>query len=145
MRSLALLAALLGLSMATPTPTQDDTSLDARTIAKRATITDACTVGFCTQNGGTTGGTGGTTVSSILLVLLPSHMMYTRRKFNEANRVSCYLKTTVSTLAEFTAAANASGPYVIVLDAALEGAAKVQVASDKSIIGLPGSSTSAQS
>ncbi|KAK6197141.1 hypothetical protein LQW54_010883 [Pestalotiopsis sp. IQ-011] len=109
MRSLALLAALLGLSSATPTPTQDDVSLDARTIAKRATITDACTVGFCTQNGGTTGGTGGTT-------------------------------TTVSTLAEFTAAANASGPYVIVLDAALEGAAKVHVASDKSIIGLPGSS-----
>lgn len=67
--------------------------------------------------------------------------MYTRKKSNETNLRSYNLKTTVSTLAEFTAAANASGPYVIVLDAALEGAAKVHVASDKSIIGLPGSST----
>ncbi|KAF7516525.1 hypothetical protein G7054_g14119 [Neopestalotiopsis clavispora] len=110
MRSIAFLAALLGLASAGPTPTRDDDALlDARTIAKRATITDACTIGFCTQNGGTTGGTGGTT-------------------------------TTVSTLAQFTAVANASGPYVIVLDGALSGAAKVQVGSDKSIIGLPGSS-----
>ncbi|KAF3011998.1 hypothetical protein E8E14_002676 [Neopestalotiopsis sp. 37M] len=110
MRSIAFLAALMGLASAGPTPTRDDDALlDARTIAKRATITDACTIGFCTQNGGTTGGTGGTT-------------------------------TTVSTLAQFTAVANASGPYVIVLDGALSGAAKVQVGSDKSIIGLPGSS-----
>lgn len=76
MRSLALLAALLGLSSATPTPTQDEASLDARTIAKRATITDACTVGFCTQNGGTTGGTGGTTVSSISCSLPVARHVY---------------------------------------------------------------------
>ncbi|KAH6654821.1 pectate lyase 2 [Truncatella angustata] len=108
MKAIALFASFAGLVAASPTPTEDGT-LDARTIEKRATITDACTVGFCTQNGGTTGGTGGTT-------------------------------TTVSSLAQFTAVANATGPYVILLSGALSGAAKVEVGSDKSIIGLPGSS-----
>lgn len=49
--------------------------------------------------------------------------------------------TTVSTLAQFTAAANASGPYVILVSGALSGAAKVEVGSDKTIIGKTGSST----
>lgn len=110
MKAFALLALVASIASATPTPT-DDGLLDARTIAKRAAITDACTIGYCTQNGGTTGGTGGTT-------------------------------TTVSTLAQFTAVANASGPYVILVKGAISGAAKVQVGSKKSIIGLSGSSTS---
>lgn len=108
MRILHLLALLAPFVAASPTPTKDG-PLEARTIGKRATITDACTIGFCTQNGGTTGGTGGTT-------------------------------TTVSTLAQFTAVANATGSHVILLNAALSGAAKVLVGSDKTIIGLPGSS-----
>lgn len=107
MKAFNLLALGASFAAASPTPTEND--LDARTVAKRATITEACAVGFCTQNGGTTGGTGGTT-------------------------------TTVSTLAQITAVANATGPYVIVVSGAISGAAKVQVGSDKSIIGLPGSS-----
>ncbi|KAI1342975.1 pectate lyase a [Xylariaceae sp. FL0016] len=55
--AVALMAASVN---AVPTPTED---LDARTIEKRATITDACNVGYCTQNGGTTGGKGGTTTT----------------------------------------------------------------------------------
>ncbi|KAK6066236.1 pectate lyase 2 [Seiridium cupressi] len=108
MRAFAFFAVLTGLAAASPTPT-DDGPLDARTIGKRAAITDACTIGYCTQNGGTTGGTGGTT-------------------------------TTVSTLPQLTAVANATGAYVILVSGAISGAAKVEVGSDKSIIGLAGSS-----
>lgn len=46
--SLSLLA---GLAAATPTPTEND-HVDRRTVQKRAAITDACNIGFCTQNGG---------------------------------------------------------------------------------------------
>lgn len=110
MKAFALVALVAGLAAASPNPTEND-NLDARTVGKRAAITEACTVGYCTENGGTTGGTGGTT-------------------------------TTVSTLAQITAVANATGPYVIVVSGAISGAAKVEVGSDKSIIGLPGSSMS---
>ncbi|RYO96714.1 hypothetical protein DL765_011514 [Monosporascus sp. GIB2] len=55
-------ALLAGLAAATPTPTEND-NLDSRTVQKRATITDACDIGFCKQNGGTTGGRGGTTTT----------------------------------------------------------------------------------
>lgn len=58
----AVISALAGLAAAMPTPTEDG-PLDARTVEKRAAITDACDVGYCTQNGGTTGGVGGTTTT----------------------------------------------------------------------------------
>ncbi|KAI1263609.1 pectate lyase a [Xylariaceae sp. FL1019] len=106
--SLAAFSLLAALVSAVPTPTEDG-PLEARTVEKRATITDACTVGYCTQNGGTTGGTGGTT-------------------------------TTVTSLAEFTAAVQAEGSAVVVLDGNLSGAVKVNVTSDKTIIGKTGSS-----
>ncbi|KAI1244953.1 hypothetical protein MGN70_011841 [Eutypa lata] len=48
--------------------------------------------------------------------------------------------TTVADLASFTAAVGADGPTVVVLDGAISGAAKVEVTSDKTIIGNPGSS-----
>ncbi|KAI0970922.1 pectate lyase a [Xylaria arbuscula] len=99
---------LAGAVCAVPTPTENG-PLDGRTVEKRATITDACPVGYCTLNGGTTGGAGGTT-------------------------------TTVSTLAEFTAAVQADGPAVVLLDGTLTGALKVNVTSNKSIIGKTGSS-----
>lgn len=47
----AISALLAGLVAATPTPTEDG-PLDGRTVEKRATITDACPVGYCTMNGG---------------------------------------------------------------------------------------------
>ncbi|KAI1431535.1 pectate lyase a [Xylaria sp. CBS 124048] len=99
---------LAGLASAVPTPTRKD-ALEGRTVEKRASITDACSVGYCTLNGGTTGGARGTT-------------------------------TTVSSLAEFTAAVGAEGPAMIILDGNLSGTVKVHVASDKSIIGKAGSS-----
>ena len=42
---------LASLAAAVPTPTEDH-DVDRRTIEKRASITDACNIGFCTQNGG---------------------------------------------------------------------------------------------
>ncbi|KAI6778220.1 pectate lyase B-like protein [Emericellopsis cladophorae] len=60
MKSFAL-AALLGLALASPTPTVDKS--DKRTIQKRASITDAANIGFASSNGGTTGGAGGTTTT----------------------------------------------------------------------------------
>ncbi|KAI1275849.1 pectate lyase a [Xylaria sp. FL0933] len=101
-------ALLAGVASAVPTPTEDG-PLDGRTVEKRATITDACPVGYCTMNGGTTGGAGGTT-------------------------------TTVSTLAQFTAAVQAEGPAVVLVSGSLTGAVKVNVTSNKSIIGKAGSS-----
>ena len=48
--SLAMLASLVA---AVPTPTlQDRSAPHRRTMQKRATVTDACDVGFGTQNGG---------------------------------------------------------------------------------------------
>ncbi|TGJ80114.1 hypothetical protein E0Z10_g8658 [Xylaria hypoxylon] len=48
--------------------------------------------------------------------------------------------TTVSTLAQFTAAVQASGPAVVLVSGSLTGAVKVNVTSNKSIIGKAGSS-----
>lgn len=49
----AVSAVLAGLVSAVPTPTlTEDGPLDGRTVEKRATITDACPVGYCTMNGG---------------------------------------------------------------------------------------------
>ncbi|CAJ2505689.1 Uu.00g130830.m01.CDS01 [Anthostomella pinea] len=108
MKFLTAVASLAVSVVAVPTPTEDG-PLDARTIQKRATITDACNIGYCTQNGGTIGGAGGTT-------------------------------TTVSDLAAFTAAAQSDDATVVVVKGAITGAAKVRVTSNKSIIGLAGSS-----
>ncbi|KAK1574728.1 pectate lyase [Colletotrichum navitas] len=48
--------------------------------------------------------------------------------------------TTVSTLDQFTAAVASEDPAVIVVQGAITGAAKARVASNKTVIGLPGSS-----
>ncbi|KAI1178333.1 polysaccharide lyase family 1 protein [Nemania sp. FL0916] len=104
----AAVAVFAACVSAVPTPTVDG-ELDARSVEKRATITDAANIGYAQQNGGTKGGAGGAT-------------------------------TTVSTLAQFTAAAQADGAAVIVVKGAISGAAKVSVGSNKSIIGASGSS-----
>ena len=49
--------------------------------------------------------------------------------------------TTVSTLPQLSAAANSTGPLNIVVEEAINGAAKVQVGSDKTIVGKTGSCT----
>ena len=51
MRITIALYVLASLAAAVPTPTEDH-GVDRRTIEKRASITDACNIGFCTQNGG---------------------------------------------------------------------------------------------
>ncbi|KAH7083863.1 pectate lyase-like protein [Paraphoma chrysanthemicola] len=48
--------------------------------------------------------------------------------------------TTVTTLSQLAAAANSTGPGIIVVQGAISGAAKVQVGSDKTIVGKAGSS-----
>ena len=53
--------ALAGSSIAAPTPTVE--LEDRGIIEKRATISDAASVGYATLNGGTTGGSGGTTTT----------------------------------------------------------------------------------
>jgi pectate lyase len=53
--------------------------------------------------------------------------------------------TTVSTLPQLSAAANSTGPLNIVVQGAINGAAKVQVSSDKTIIGKTGSCTALMS
>lgn len=98
------LALISSTALAAPTPTVASGS--GNTTAKRATITDACTIGY---GAGTTGGNGGTT-------------------------------TTVSTLAQFTAAAQSKDRAVVLVKGAISGSTRVKVGSNKSIIGLPGSS-----
>ena len=51
MKFTAAILGLASLAAAVPTPTENG-PLDARTVEKRASITDACNVGYCTQNGG---------------------------------------------------------------------------------------------
>ncbi|KAL0931398.1 pectate lyase [Colletotrichum truncatum] len=98
--------ALVGFASAAPTPTVDEDSTG--TLAKRASITEGCNIGYASTNGGTTGGRGGST-------------------------------TTVSTLSQFTKAAEASGKLNIVVKGTISGNAKVRVQSDKTIIGQKGS------
>ncbi|KAI3398370.1 hypothetical protein diail_9462 [Diaporthe ilicicola] len=73
------------------------------------TVTEACNIGYATQNGGTTGGAAGK-------------------------------QTKVSSLGELQTAASADGPAIIIIDGAITGADKVDVASDKTIVGAAGSS-----
>ncbi|KAH7318175.1 pectin lyase fold/virulence factor [Stachybotrys elegans] len=96
--SLLCASLLAGLSAALPAG-----------LTKRAAVTDPCNIGYCTQNGGTTGGAGGATI-------------------------------TVTSLSQLASAAGASGRAIILVQGAISGAAKVQVTSDKTIIGKAGSS-----
>jgi pectate lyase len=57
-----LLSALVAISIASP--------INSRAITKRAAVTDACNIGYCTQNGGTTGGAGGPTTTVTTLAQL---------------------------------------------------------------------------
>ncbi|OBS22694.1 hypothetical protein FPOA_09026 [Fusarium poae] len=85
------------------------TAAPGTTLHARAAVNDRCNIGYCTQNGGTTGGGNAAQV-------------------------------TVRSLSELAAAASATGPSVILVQGSISGAAKVQVGSDKTIIGKSGSS-----
>ncbi|CRK27457.1 Pectate lyase B like protein [Verticillium longisporum] len=104
-------AVLAAVASATPTPASwtPKSLLATRTIEKRASVEDACDIGFCTEGTGTTGGAGGPT-------------------------------TTVTSLADYQAALEAEGAAIIVVDGAISGSARIRLASDKTVIGLPGSS-----
>ncbi|KAF5008689.1 hypothetical protein FDECE_5045 [Fusarium decemcellulare] len=96
---------LVALASAVPTPTVKDEA--SNLLAKRASITESCNIGYASQNGGTTGGNGGSV-------------------------------TTVSSLAQFSAAAESSGKKVIYVKGTISGAAKIRVKSDKTIVGAKG-------
>lgn len=98
--------ALIGLASSTPTPTADEETFG--TIVKRVSVTESCTIGYASTNGGTTGGSDGAT-------------------------------TTVSTLAQFTKAAESQGKLSIVVQGSISGSNKVRVQSDKTIFGQRGS------
>lgn len=106
---LPALASLLALAATSPTPTVN--SDPHPNIEKRASISDAATLGYASQNGGTTGGSGGTV-------------------------------TTVSTLAQFTAAVDEddSTPRIIVVSGTISGETDIRIGSNKTIVGLPGAS-----
>lgn len=100
-----VLAAFAGLTCAAPTRTTEQGATHA--LNKRAAISETCTIGYASTNGGTKGGAGGST-------------------------------TTVSTLSQFTAAAEATKPLVVVVKGTITGSTKVRVGSDKTIIGATG-------
>ncbi|KAL3417774.1 pectate lyase [Phlyctema vagabunda] len=98
------LVAVLPTVLAAPTPTEHQVA--RADIVKRATVTDACDIGYAS---GTTGGAGGST-------------------------------TTVSTYAQFSAAASADGAKIIVVSGPIEETAKqVKVTSDTTIVGADSS------
>ncbi|KAE8329148.1 putative pectate lyase B [Aspergillus sergii] len=103
MRVTALLT-LATIAIASPTKV-----LNSRNELARRQATEGCSIGYCTQNGGTTGGAAGDTV-------------------------------TVTDLASLTEAAESETPLTIIVSGAIEGSAKIRVASDKTIYGESGSS-----
>ncbi|KAE8134935.1 putative pectate lyase B [Aspergillus pseudotamarii] len=103
MRFTALLT-LATIAIASPTH-----NLNSRNELSRRQATEGCSIGYCTQNGGTTGGAAGETV-------------------------------TVTDLASLTEAAESETPLTIIVSGAIEGSAKIRVASDKTIYGESGSS-----
>lgn len=53
---------LAAVASAAPTPTNGEV-VNRAAIVKRASITDACSIGYASTNGGTEGGAGGTTTT----------------------------------------------------------------------------------
>ncbi|GKT44662.1 pectate lyase plyB [Colletotrichum spaethianum] len=96
--------------LASPTPISQESDI----LNKRAAITDAANIGYATQNGGW-----------VNTFCVPCGAGGTT--------------TTVANLAQLSAAANASDPRIVIIQGNIVGKAKVQVGSDKTIIGKTGS------
>ncbi|KAJ2895489.1 hypothetical protein MKZ38_006427 [Zalerion maritima] len=107
MRFTTALALLASSVLAVPSQTVKDMN-KRDVIVKRADMSETCSVGYCTQNGGTTGGSGGST-------------------------------TTVSSFAAFTEAAASDDAKIIYIEGTITAAARVDIASDKTIVGAFGS------
>ncbi|PQE16596.1 putative pectate lyase A protein [Rutstroemia sp. NJR-2017a BBW] len=54
---------LAAVASAAPTPTQNGDLVDRAEVAKRAAITESCSIGYASTNGGTKGGAGGATTT----------------------------------------------------------------------------------
>jgi len=107
----ALVVLLAPSILAAPTPTENEHPQRAR-ILKRATITDAATLGYATQNGGTTGGEGGVTTTVSTLA------QFSAVADNSKND-------------DIT-------PTIIIISGVITGDEQVRIGSNKTIIGLPG-------
>ncbi|EON95669.1 putative pectate lyase b protein [Phaeoacremonium minimum UCRPA7] len=108
MKVFSILTVLFAAVSATPTPTVDGSPEKAR-LAKRASVSDKATLGYATQNGGTTGGSGGTVTT-----------VSTLAQFTEA-------------VNEKDATAR-----IVMVKGIISGALSVRIGSNKSVIGLPG-------
>ncbi|ORY62112.1 pectate lyase B [Pseudomassariella vexata] len=108
MRVTPVFAVLCALASASPTPTVKESPAGAN-LQKRATISEVATLGYATQNGGTTGGSGGTVTT-----------VSTLAQFTEA-------------VDEKDATAK-----IVVVSGTLSGDVNVRIGSNKSVIGLKG-------
>ncbi|KAI9172681.1 pectate lyase B [Paramyrothecium foliicola] len=106
MKFFSVVAGLVAAVAASPTPTLDEAT---HVLDKRASISEAASLGYATQNGGTKGGAGGTVTT-----------------------VSTLPQFTAAVNEKDTAA------RIVIVKGVISGSAKVRVGSNKSVIGLPG-------
>lgn len=131
-------ATLLAVVTASPTPTRELYSNSAN-IAKRATISDAATLGYASQNGGYV------TRNFVVTQYLQKHQANQKTiSICRTTGGSGGTVTTVSTLAQFTAAVDEDDatPRIIVVSGTISGETDVRVGSNKTIVGLQGASES---
>lgn len=105
---------------------------ESPTPVTKATVSDKATLGFATQNGG------------YVPVSLPRAKTGVMERYDLHNDRTTGgaggTVTTVSTLAQFTAAVaeKNTAPMIVFVQGMINGSAKVRVGSNKSILGLPG-------
>lgn len=110
MKLTSVLSLLVAVASAVPTPTIDEA--EHVHIEKRATISEAATLGYASTNGGTTGGAGGTVTTVSTLPQFTAAV-------NEKDAT----------------------PRIVVVKGIISGSANIRIGSNKSVIGLPGAGT----